>query len=461
MKIRYLIGFLSLILFFACSDEETIIEDNEFYLSQTKIDFSNEKADKTIEIFNAEKNVSAKVVSENSDWCSASVNNNSIKVSVDDNILIKSRTAVVRVTFENRFIDVFVRQNQKIFTSIPAVNNLKAKSGAGKVTLSWDIPTQDNFSHVIINYNKRGEDYSQTLEPGITEFTINELFNADGEYIFNVQSVDKFNDLGETASVKEKAGKLVAFRFKSQPKPQWLSYYLRTSNTYNALLYVGSSEFNENEDVTISFEIDNEALAAYNDANGTNLQIIPTEAYTLPNDYLYDSHVDYQELNIPIDQTYLQDRQNYALPIKIKSVSSQVINDIMNSVILIYSVDDLAGWYTVDRLDKCGEGAGQYPSNINDRRRFIKRLDDYNWVTGYLFKAYSKNETQDGSGSAVQYITLDPDTKSLHIQQGSYATSDDRNVFDPSTNELTIEYLYAAWAGWWTHEKMYNRSFER
>jgi Domain of unknown function (DUF1735). len=287
------------------------------------------------------------------------------------------------------------------------------------------------------------------------------LFNADGLYTFNVQSVDKFNDLGQIATVQEKAGKLVAFRFKSQPEPQFLHYFFRESNTYNASVFVGSAEYNENENVTISFEIDEEALNAYNQENDTNLKLIPAEAYTLPENFQYTSTEDYQEMVIAIDQSYLEDRSQYALPIKIKSVSSQRINDMMNSIILVYSVDDLAGWYTVDRLDMCGEGPGAYPSNPKDRRRYIRRIDQYNWITGYLFRCYSSSEAQEGSGTSAQYITYDPETKSIHIQQGSYATSDDRNVFDPATNELTIEYLYAAWAGWWTNERMYNRSFNR
>ena len=149
----------------------------------------------------------------------------------------------------------------------------------------------------------------------------------------------------------------------------------------------------------------------------------------------------------------------YAIPLRIKEVSAEEINETMNSIILIYHVDDLAGWYTVDRLSKCGEGAGQYPSNPNNRRRYIKRVNKTSWITGYLFKAYSASESHEGSGSNVQYITINPENNNIHIQQGSYDIQDDRNIVDPIKNKLTIEYIYSDCAGWWTHESMYDRSF--
>jgi hypothetical protein len=131
----------------------------------------------------------------------------------------------------------------------------------------------------------------------------------------------------------------------------------------------------------------------------------------------------------------------------------------MNSVILVFHVDDLTGWYTVDRLPKCGESEGAYPQNPENRRRYIKRTGDYTWETGYLFRSYANNEDHTGSSADTQYITLNPDTKEIFIQQNGYAVSENLNRFDADTNELYIEYLYRDWAGWWTHEKMYNRSF--
>jgi hypothetical protein len=64
----------------------------------------------------------------------------------------------------------------------------------------------------------------------------------------------------------------------------------------------------------------------------------------------------------------------------------------------------------------------------------------------------------DCSECVVKQISVNPDTKEIHIQQGNFAVSEAANRFDISINELNIEYLYSDWAGWWTHERMYNRS---
>lgn len=42
--------------------------------------------------------------------------------------------------------------------------------------------------------------------------------------------------------------------------------------------------------------------------------------------------------------------------------------------------------------------------------------------------------------------------------QGDYPVTTELNAFDADKEELHIEYLYRDWAGWWTAEKMYNRS---
>ena len=95
------------------------------------------------------------------------------------------------------------------------MKNLEAISGCNQVALKWINPEQDNFSHTILTYHKR-EDLRLILESGVTEYTVKELLNADGEYTFYLQSVDKDNDFGETVSIKATAGKLVAFRFEHE-----------------------------------------------------------------------------------------------------------------------------------------------------------------------------------------------------------------------------------------------------
>jgi hypothetical protein len=135
----------------------------------------------------------------------------------------------------------------------------------------------------------------------------------------------------------------------------------------------------------------------------------------------------------------------------------------MSSAVVIIYVDDLEGWYTVDRLPKNGESASRYPSDPQQRRRYIKRTGTTTWETGYLFHAYATSESRTGTESAanIQHISLDPSTKKITVQQGVYATTTQLNQFNLETNELYIEYLYRDWSGWWNHERMHSRSMKR
>jgi hypothetical protein len=236
---------------------------------------------------------------------------------------------------------------------------------------------------------------------------------------------------------------------------------LRVSNTHTSVVRIGSLEYNADEQVAIQFAINESALSDYNQANGTSVELLPESAYSLPENYRFTGSANFQNLNITLNLEPLQDRKVYGLPLTLQPEPPAIINETMHTVILIYHVEDLAGWYTVDRLPKCGEGAGEYPDNPSDRRRYVRRTGTTTWETGYLFRAYVNDENHTGSSDNTQYISIDPDTKNIFIQQKDYAVSESLNCFDLSTNELTVEYLYRDWAGWWTHERMYNRSFSK
>jgi hypothetical protein len=453
---------LILLLLFACKDEISYTEGSYFGLSETNINFNSNAGEYSIEAINLSGSLKATVVSDDGEWCSASVSGNAISIKVIDNPLAKGRTATVEITDGNGKVNLMVRQARKYFTTIPAVKNPEATPGANKVTLTWTEPEEDNFSHAILSYHKKGEDIRIILEPGTTEYVITELLNSDGEYTFHIQSVDKDNDFGEITSVKATAGKLVAFRFEKDPDTQWVPYYLRENDTFTATLRVGSAEFDENREITVILATDESLLEEYNRTNGTAVQLLPDDTFILPEKLIYKSTANYQDYNIELNIPAIGDRKVYALPLKITSVSSAEISEAMSSVVLIIYVDDLEGWYTVDRLENNGESSSTYPDEAQDRRRYIKRTGTTTWETGYLFNAYAEDETGTGySGDAVQYITIDPATRQIHIQQGAYATRTDLNAFDTSANELHIEYLYEDWDGWWNHEIMYNRSLKR
>lgn len=459
-KIVYLLIFSLLI--FSCKDEFTYPENSYFGLSETQVNFNNGEGEQSVTILNAQGTAKINVIPENNEWCTASVSGNTITIKVTENILVESRVVKIEVTDGKSTIELMVRQSQKYFTYIAGVLNLTATPGPGEITLKWDEPVEDNFSHVILYYTKEGIKYRVVLGSGITEYTIKELKNADGEHAFTIQSVDKGNDLGEVVTVTAVPKKLVAFRFEKELGVQWLQYYLRTSNTYSTALKVGSMEFNMDEKTSISFEVDKSLLDLHNEKNSSNLQLLPENAYSLPENYQHFGVIDYQDLNIEINVSVLKDQTSYGLPLRIKSAGSASVSQIMPSVVLEYCVEDLAGWYTVDWLPKNGESQSNYPANPAQRRRYVKRTGETTWETGYIFRSYTKDEDQrSNSKSDIQFISINPDTKEIIIQQGSYVTSTNNNFYDSAINELHIEYLYRDWAGWWNQERMHSRSLKK
>lgn len=459
---KKIVYFLLVSLWFiSCDDDESYSVGSYFTLSETQVSFDNQRGEKSVEFTNPQGATSAAVVSDDSDWCTASVSDNSLIVKVAENVLFRSRTAKVLVTSGDTKIELLVRQGRKNFDRIAAVKNLVAIPGPGAVTLKWEEPTEDNFLYVVISYMKNGEMQKIVLENGVTEYTINELLNEDGVHTFFVQSYDRDNDPGEISETNATPNKLVAFRFEKELETQWVPYYLRTSDVQKVTWKVGSMEFNPGEQTSVVFETDESLLDAYNQANGTELQLLPSATYVLPDQFLHTGATAYQELSVEVTIATLKDRTMYALPIRIKSATPAVVSEIMSSMVVVFYVEDLQGWYTVDRLPNCGEGEGAYPSEAKDRRRYIKRTGETTWETGYLFRCYVNNEEHTGSGTSVQYITIDPTTKTIFMQQGSYAVSESHNAYDWSINELNVEYLYSDWAGWWTHERMYNRSLTK
>lgn len=458
---KILPALLILALCLSCQ-EDTVYQPGEYFtLDRTQVSFTSSAAETSIPFFNARGETKASVISENSEWCSVSVSGDRLTVKVTENILARSRSAKVLMKSADEEIQLFVRQARKYFTRIAAVQNLQAVPGLGEVTLKWEEPVEDNFSHVVIRYSKNNAMQEIVLEKGTTEYTVKELKNADGAYEFSVQSIDTEGESGETAKVSAVPGKLVAMRFKDDPPLQWLPYYLKTTDLFETTLEVGSIEFNQGEEIRILFETDPALLAAYNQQKGTDIQLLPQSSYSLPGDFAFNGSVSFQEMRLEINTSSLQDRTCYGLPIRIQSAEPAMISDIKPATIMVFNVDDLAGWYTVDRLPKCGESESNYPPDALNRRRYIKRTGATTWETGYLFRSYSQSEGHTGSGGSVQYISIDPDTRIINIRQGDLAVSENHNVFDLAKNELTIEYLYRDWAGWWTHERMYNRSISR
>ena len=220
---------------------------------------------------------------------------------------------------------------------------------------------------------------------------------------------------------------------------------------------VGSAEFNEDQKITVGVAVDQSVLAAYNQKNGTSYTYI-TREHILWERLTYTGTTELSGLQHPVRYTHIGDRKIYALPLRIASVSSAEISEIMSSVVVVFYVDDLEGWYTVDRLSKNGEPASSYRqilwTDAGIRRTGAHLGDRLSFVPIQQVKS-----GQEPNGS--QYISLDPATKQITIKQGSYPSNNHLNEFNITTNELHIEYHYPDWPGWWNHERMYNWSLKR
>jgi|GEM_PF-1140759 len=463
MKIHISYLTVLFLLMVSCKDDNLLMPDRtDFGLSMTTVNFMSEAGSKDIEVQHAVTGIQAAVISEATPWCTAKVSGSKVVVTVEDNLLVKSRNATVEVVSGDKRNSILIRQAGKKFTNIAGVQELKVEAGMGEATLSWKEPTADNFSHVVVSYEKQGQVISTPLEPGVVEHRIVGLRNIDGVYDFHVQSVDKEGDLGEIVSVSKQVEKLVAFGFSSLEVKHWLPYHFRTGeNVRKTTLQITSNEFNADEQVSLSFSVDKPARDAYNQKNATNHQLVSPSMVTIPTSFVFTGKRSAEDMDVVLNFDELQDARSYALPITIKTVSSGGISATHATVILVYHVDDLSGWYTVERLASSGEGAGAYPKPESDRRRYIKRTGALTWETGYLFGSYSKSENDVGGINTIQYIKLDPATKKIAIQQGNYAVAEQANLFDAGKNELTVKYLYRDWAGWWSHERMYNRSFSK
>lgn len=457
----YIMALLFACLLVCCQKEDS--ENKEallFELSETSLTFPNTAGEQKIEVTGTSGDPTVKIETSQSDWCTAMLAKENgktiLSVSVGENIKIKSRRAIIEVAVGEQKRSLLILQSQKRFETIAAVKELVAQPAPGEVILTWEEPMEDNFDHIVISVfdKKNNEVYNQILKKGTTSYTVSGLLSSAGEYLFRVQSFDIENEAGETTEVHCSADKKISFKFKQIPSMHYVGYYFKNNDEVTSTFSIGSNEYNENEKVTISLGIDPSLIDDFNKKNEMKLTLMPAEAYTLA-DIVYNGTLDFQPTQLVVHTGILQDRKTYAIPLKIESASDNPIEETGHTALLIYRVDDLEGWYTVERLPKCGENESSYPKG---KRRFIKRTGAYTWETGYLFKSYADSENSTESEDKKQFITLNPDTKKIHIQQGSYATSEDLNTFDPITNELHIEYLYTAWAGWWTHERMFNRS---
>lgn len=83
---------------------------------------------------------------------------------------------------------------------------------------------------------------------------------------------------------------------------------------------------NPTEEVKVNIEVGNEAqLDAYNKANATSYKLLPKEMYSASNEVTFAPNLSIQTLPIQIKNLVFDPAYTYALPVKIKEASSDII----------------------------------------------------------------------------------------------------------------------------------------
>lgn len=249
----------------------------------------------------------------------------------------------------------------------------------------------------------------------------------------------------------------------------WFSHYDAVTNfTYQLGVM---ANFPNKWDIDIEFELDLPLIDAYNESNNDLIELMPAEGYLFPNKVVsLKANENEAFTEIKIDGTKLKNWHSYAIPLKVKSSSKFQFTEDKSSVIVIYRPDNMQGWYTTTRgenntddwsVNKPAdntEGFYRYPF-----KRYILKTGPFTYETGYGSRTYCNQTTPTGGRADRQFIFRNPKDNSLVIQEGDYAarTENAGNYYDPEKEELTIKYEFAAWANWWTHEFMTDRTNDK
>src|SRR5690625_4263622 len=294
---KYSIYYLLVVLVVLGCDKEIKYNPGDYLaLSQTHVNFESNAGEKTVEVKNTNGPVDATFASNENEWCTIEIGNNKINIKVEENILFSSRIAKIIIRSGSEEIGLIVRQQRKNFDKIPVVENLELIAGPGEISLQWDEPEEDNFSHVIITYTIDDIPYEIILDSGTTEITIDDLMHSNGLHTFYIQSVDKDRELGEIIEISGVPEKLIAFRFEKAVGVQWIPYYLRESDLHTIKVKIGSPEFDEGVETTISFEIDPNLLDSYDELHSSDFELFPEKEFPVLDDFIHRGASSYEDV---------------------------------------------------------------------------------------------------------------------------------------------------------------------
>lgn len=171
--------------------------------------------------------------------------------------------------------------------------------------------------------------------------------------------------------------------------------------------YAANAANPTNLNLTLS-SVDAAALAKYNTANGTNLTIMPTNAFTAPTSVTIPAGQRKVQVPIKIITTALNPTVSYAIPFTITNASGVVISKNFASLILIINLKNkYDGIYTVTGTmvdNAAAANVGNYPREFQlvTQTATSNALFDQTFNNGSFFHQF------DAGGTTSYYGNFDP-----------------------------------------------------
>ena|SRR5688572_682740 len=205
-------------------------------------------------------------------------------------------------------------------------------------------------------------------------------------------------------------------------------------------------------DIQVTLVLDDALITAYNAAHGTNYLPLPANAFTLPT-LTFTIPKDSKEFTIPItiNKLNLDLSKQYALGVKIASISDGLLNDFEKEIVATFLVKNIYdGVYSyvsglVTRYNSPG-----VPANDALSGPLTPSLPDVRFITTGANTVQVAGIQWSGGGGVGGVdpiiLTIDPATNLVTATSGANATfanwAGKDNFYDPATKTFTLNWRW-------------------
>jgi len=206
-------------------------------------------------------------------------------------------------------------------------------------------------------------------------------------------------------------------------------------------------------DIQVTLELDDALITAYNNAHGTSYLPLPANAFTLPSPLTFTIPKTSKEFIIPItiNKSNLNLANQYALGVKIVSISEGLINDFEKEIVATFLVKNIYdGKYSYVSGLVTRYTAPGVPANDALSGPLGPSLPDVSMITtGATTVRLAGLQWSGGGGvGGVDPITLsiDPVTNLVTSSSGANASfgnwAGKENKYDPATKTFTLNFRW-------------------